>query len=161
MSSLSNNCEESRLLTQTYGWSLIGGGSLDTMADFIGNSRTPLDVITMPDVIYSYGYNLGYGLGFAGPFLLPTYVGSCSFTCSSQDFLAVVQKYGLTYGVGRAGHLGESKLHNFGSDAKEAISCLLGEKGSSKEAAQVDFAIDDLVEAGQQIVRLQRRIGNP
>merc|ERR1740128_1106699 len=45
LSSITNSCEESSFKTQTYGWALIGGGSLDTLADYIGNGRTPLDVI--------------------------------------------------------------------------------------------------------------------
>ena len=103
---------------------MLGGGKLDTLADFIGNSRTPLDVITMPDVIYSYGYNLGYGAGFAGPFLLPTYLGSCSIDCSSADFTNLARRYGLTYGIAGQ-YIGKSKICNFGLDAKQALGCLL------------------------------------
>ena len=38
-----------------------------------------LDMLTMPDVVYAYGYNLGYGFGFAGPYLLPSYLADTSF----------------------------------------------------------------------------------
>ena len=37
------------------------------------------DILTMPDVVYSYGYNIGYGIGFGGPFLLPTYLADTNF----------------------------------------------------------------------------------
>ena len=38
-----------------------------------------LDMLTMPDVVYAYGFNLGYGFGFAGPYLLPSYLADTSF----------------------------------------------------------------------------------
>ena len=131
---------------------------MDTLADYIGNGRTPLDVITMPDVIYSYGYNLGYGVGFASPFLLPTYLGSCSIDCSSTDFTGLAQRYGITNGLAGQ-YIGESKICNFGLDAKQALGCLLQQKGDNKEAAQVDYLIDDLVEAGVQRIKLQKKLG--
>ena len=62
-------------------------------------SRTVEEVLTKPDVIYSYTYNLGYGGGFGAPFLLPTYNPRCSFSCSSSDFHAVVEEYGLSNGL--------------------------------------------------------------
>ena len=127
------------------------------MGDFIGNERTPLDVFTMPDVIYSYIYNLGYSFGFAFTFFLPTYVGECVFDCSSADFNTLAQKYSLNYGLGGQ-FIGESKLCNFGLDAKQALSCLLQQKGNSKEASQVEYLIDDLVEAGVQRIRLQKKL---
>ena len=43
-------------------------------------------------------------------------------------------------------------------DAKQALSCLLQQKGDSKEAAQVEYLIDDLVEAGVQRIRLQKKL---
>ena len=114
-------------------------------------------MLTSPDVIYSYGYNMGYGLGFAGPFLLPTYLGTCSYDCSSADFTSLAQNYGFINGV--AGQfIGESKIHNFGLDAKEALGCLIQQKGGSKEAAQVDYLIDDLVDAGVQVINLERKL---
>ena len=131
---------------------------MDTLADYIGEGRTPLDVITMPDVIYSYGYNLGYGIGFASPFLLPTYLGSCSQDCSSADFTSLAGRYSLTNGLAGQ-YVGESKICNFGLDAKQAIQCLLQHKGDNKVAAQVDYLIDDLVEAGVQRIRLQKTLG--
>jgi len=158
LSSLSLSCEESSLKSQSYGWALIGGGTADTLADYIGNSRTLLSVLTMPDVIYSYGYNMGYGLGFAGPFLLPTYLGSCDTDCSSTDFTSLAQRYGFTQGL-QGQYIGESKIHNFGLDAKEALGCLIQQKGDSKEAARVDYLIDDMVDAGVQVVRLEKRLG--
>merc|ERR1719244_157787 len=156
--SLSVSCEESSLLSQSYGWALIGGGTADTLADYIGNMRNLFDVLSMPDVIYSYLYNMGYGLGFAGPFLLPTYLGSCDTDCSSTDFTSLAQRYGFTQGL-QGQYIGESKIHNFGLDAKEALGCLIQQKGDSKEAARVDYLIDDMVDAGVQVVRLEKRLG--
>ena len=37
------------------------------------------DMLTMPDVVYTYGYNLGYGLGFGGPYLRPSNLADTSF----------------------------------------------------------------------------------
>ena len=157
LSSLSVSCEESYLKSQSYGWALIGGGSADTLADYLGEGRTLLSVLTMPDVIYSYGYNMGYALGFAGPFLLPTYLGSCNTDCSSADFTSLAHKYGFTQGL-QGQYIGESKIHNFGLDAKEALGCLIQQKGESKEAAQVDYLIDDLVDAGVQVIKLEKKL---
>ena len=44
-------------------------------------------------------------------------------------------------------------------DAKQALGCLLQNKGGNKEAAQVDYLIDDLVEAGVQRIKLQKKLG--
>ena len=133
----------------------------------------PTDPFTMPDVLYGYIYNLGYGVGFGGPYLLPTYVGDCDFSCSSRDFLNVVASYSLTEGLAGQ-HIGEAKLNNFGTDAKLALGCIVNAAGDSKEALevekncfrflkinfnfQVENAIDNLVEAGIQRLRLSKRL---
>ena len=96
----------------------------------------PTDPLTMPDVLYGYIYNLGYGVGFGGPYLLPTYVGDCDFSCSSSDFLSVVASYSLTEGLAGQ-HIGEAKLANFGTDAKLALGCIVNAAGDSKEALEV------------------------
>ena len=44
---------------------------------------------------YAFGYNNGYGIGFGAPYLLPTYIGSCSQDCSSRDFVAELTRYGI------------------------------------------------------------------
>ena len=90
----------------------------------------------MPDVMYGYIYNNGYGVGFGGPYLLPTYVGDCDFSCSSRDFLSVVASYSLTEGLAGQ-HIGEAKLNNFGTDAKLALGCIVNAAGDSKEAQEV------------------------
>jgi len=155
--SLSSECEQSRLKTYSYGAALIAGGTKDTVADYIGNNRMPTDPLTMPDVMYGYIYNLGYGVGFGGPYLLPTYVGDCDFSCSSRDFLSVVASYSLTEGLAGQ-HIGEAKLTNFGTDAKLALGCIVNTAGDSKEALGVENAIDNLVEAGIQRLRLSKRL---
>jgi len=155
--SLASECEQSRLKTYSYGAALIAGGTKDTVADYIGNNRMPTDPFTMPDVLYGYIYNLGYGVGFGGPYLLPTYVGDCDFSCSSRDFLNVVASYSLTEGLAGQ-HIGEAKLNNFGTDAKLALGCIVNAAGDSKEALEVENAIDNLVEAGIQRLRLSKRL---
>jgi len=155
--SLASECEKSRLKTYSYGAALIAGGTKDTVADYIGNNRMPTDPLTMPDVLYGYIYNLGYGVGFGGPYLLPTYVGDCDFSCSSSDFLSVVATYSLTEGLAGQ-HIGEAKLGNFGTDAKLALGCIVNAAGDSKEALEVENAIDNLVEAGIQRLRLGKRL---
>ena len=102
----------------------------------MSSSRIPTDPLTMPDVLYGYIYNLGYGIGFGGPYLLPTYVGECDFSCSSRDFLNVVASYSLTEGLAGQ-HIGEAKLANFGVDAKQALGCIVNAAGDSKEALEV------------------------
>jgi hypothetical protein len=118
----------------------------------------PLDVVTMPDVVYGYTYNLGYGFGFGGPYLLPSYLPDCSgFTCSSRDFQAVAAAYSLSQGLAGQ-HVGEAKLANFGVDAKQALGCIVGAAGDNQQALEVTNAIDDLVEAGTQRLRLARQL---
>ena len=157
ISSLKSSCEESYIKTTSYGFAILGGGLGDTLSDYYGNSRSPSDIITSPDVGVSYVYNLGYGFGFAAPFLLPTYNPSCSFSCSSSDFLSLAQQYGLSYGLGGQ-DIGDTKICSFGLDAKQALSCLLQNSGDSKEAAQVESLIDDMVEAGVQRNRLKKKV---
>ena len=77
----------------------MGGGLLDTASDFFGNFRSAEDILTMPDVGFSYVYNNAYGIGFGAPFLLPTYNPTCSYRCGANDFLGVVNDYGLSNGV--------------------------------------------------------------
>ena len=76
------------------------------------------------NLVFPYGYSAGYGIGFAAPFLLPSYLDSCEFDCSAADFSAVIYQYGLQYGV-QGQHIGESKLDNFGRDAKQALRDVL------------------------------------
>jgi hypothetical protein len=155
--SVVSSCEQSSLKTRSYGVALVGGGVGDTLSDYYGNNRSPGDILTMPDVQYSYGFNLGYGVGFGAPFLLPTYVPSCSLSCSSADFVSLARKYGLSYGL-TGQDVGESKIFNFGLDAKQVLSCLLQNKADSREAEKVEFLIDDMVEAGVQRNRLHKRL---
>ena len=131
----------------------------DTLSDYYGNSRSPSDIVTSPDVGVSYVYNLGYGFGFAAPFLLPTYNPSCSFSCSSSDFLSLAQKYGLSYGL-TGQEVGDTKICSFGLDAKQELSCLLQNTRDSKEAAMVESLIDDMVEAGVQRNRLKKKLSH-
>ena len=118
ISGLRSDCQSSRLQTQTYGWAIVTGGALDIAAEQISNDLTA--VITNPEVTYSYGYYAAYAMGFAGPYLLPTYIGSCSFDCSSVDFNTVVNKYNLRNGISYQ-NVGASKLQSFGIDAKQAL----------------------------------------
>ena len=112
------DCRDSRFQTQTYGWAIITGGALDIAAEQIGKDVT--DVLTMPDVTYSYGYYAAYAMGFAGPYLLPTYIGSCSLDCSSADFNTVVNKYNFRNGISQQ-NVGAAKIQSFGIDAKQAL----------------------------------------
>ena len=72
MSSISSDLSASNLKTQHFGWALLAGGAKDFVGDIIGNNRLLTDVLTMPDVVYSYGYAVSYAFGFGGTFLLPT-----------------------------------------------------------------------------------------
>merc|ERR1712117_391396 len=97
--SLADDCQQNYLKTKAFGWSILGGGLLDTASDFFGNFRSAEDILTMPDVGFSYVYNNAYGIGFGAPFLLPTYNPTCSYRCGANDFLGVVNNYGLSNGV--------------------------------------------------------------
>jgi len=155
--SLADDCQQNYLKTKTFGWSILGGGLLDTASDFFGNFRSAEDILTMPDVGFSYVYNNAYGIGFGAPFLLPTYNPTCSYRCGANDFLGVVNDYGLSNGVGsRHGPGGEAALQSFGDEAKLAIGCVVDQRGDSKEAAEIAFLIDDLVTAGTERLRLAR-----
>lgn len=156
IASIKDDCQQSRFQTQTYGWALLTGAGLDIAADYVGESRQPQDIIT-ENLIYPYGYFAGYGIGFGAPYLLPTYIGSCSFDCSSRDFASVVNTYGFRQGVAGL-NIGASKMTNFGIDAKQALSCVIQQTGDSQEAARIDFTIDDIVEAGKQILSLQGKL---
>merc|ERR1712088_63204 len=155
--SLADDCQQNYLKTKTFGWSILGGGLLDTASDFFGNFRSAEDVLTMADVGFSYVYNNAYGIGFGAPFLFPTYNPPCSYRCGANDFLGVVNDYGLSNGVGgRHGPGGEAALQSFGDEAKIAIGCVVDQRGDSKEAAEIAFLIDDLVTAGTERLRLAR-----
>jgi len=156
IASVKADCEQSRFQTQTYGWALLTGAGLDIAADYVGNSRQPQDILT-ENLVYPYGYYAAYGIGFGAPYLLPTYIGSCSFDCSSRDFSNVVNTYGFRQGVAGL-NIGASKMTNFGMDAKQALSCLIQQTGDSQEAAGIDYAIDDMIEAGTQILSLQNKL---
>jgi len=153
IASIKEDLDKSNLRAQSYGWALVAGGFGDSLADYVGNNRVPSDVLTMPDVTYSYGYNIGYGFGFGGPFLLPTYLSDASFGCSSQDFLGLVSKYGFSYGL--QGKIGEAKICNFGIDAKQALHCVLQHSGGYSQAAEIDYLIDDMVDAGVAVTKLK------
>merc|ERR1719228_1045229 len=152
--SISADLHDANVKTQSFGWALIAGGTKDTLSDFIGNNRVLGDILTMPDVVYSYGYNFGYGFGFAGPYMLPSYLSDANLSCSGRDFSAVVSKFGLQH-PGLPSHITLSHLTNFGLEAKLALHCVIQHSGDFPEAAEVDYLIDDLVEAGVQRLALQ------
>jgi len=152
--SIKEDLTSSNLKTQSFGAALIAGGFKDSLADYIDNNRVPSDIITMPDVTYSYGYNIGYGFGFAGPFLLPSYLSDTNLDCSSNDFLRVVSEYGLAYGLS-GNYKGEANICNWGIDAKVALHCVLQHSGDYAEAAEIGYLIDDAVSAGVAATRLK------
>lgn len=153
IATIKEDLAKSNLRAQSYGWALVVGGFGDSLADFVESNRMPTDVLTDPAVTYSYGYNIGYGFGFGGPFLLPTYLSDTNFGCSSQNFLGLVSKYGFNYGL--SGKIGEAKVCNFGIDAKQALHCLLQHTGDYSDAAEIDYLIDDMVDAGVAVSRLR------
>jgi hypothetical protein len=153
IATIKQDLDDGNFRKQSYGFALVGGGVLDSVAEYVENNRNPQDIVTDPVAIYQYGYNLGYGLGFGGPFLLPTYLNDASFDCSSNDFLNLVSEY--QYGYGIPEYIGSTEVVNFGLDAKSALYCVVKHSNDYVEAAQIDYLIDDLVEAGQAIVALR------
>merc|ERR1712088_780285 len=54
--SLADDCQQNYLKTKTFGWSILGGGLLDTASDFFGNFRSAEDILTshlQPDLLLS------------------------------------------------------------------------------------------------------------
>merc|ERR1739844_1444 len=96
IASIKSECVSDRLQTQTYGWALLGGGTLDIAADWYGENRQPADILG-ENLVFPYGYSAGYGIGFAAPFLLPSYLDSCEFLCSHLPVRAAVRSAGPAY----------------------------------------------------------------
>ena len=157
VTSESTKCRRLYLDSQAYGWTQLAGGVLDTLADYASNSREPLDIFTEPDFMFNTGYNMYFGVGSAAFFLLPSYLPSCSFSCSSNDFVTLVRDYSFVHGLADQ-HVHELDLFNFGLEVKVALRCLLKQKMINKQAAMVDDMIEDLLDAGKQIIRLQKRL---
>ncbi|XP_023343370.1 uncharacterized protein LOC111712856 [Eurytemora carolleeae] len=109
-------------------------------------------MLTMPDVVYTYGFNLGYGFGFGGPYLLPTYLADTAFTCTPVKFLNVLNKYGFSSGLNSQVKI--DQIQNFGVDCKQALHCLLQHSGGYSEAAEVEYLLEDLQEAAAQYIAL-------
>merc|ERR1712117_482320 len=45
IASIKSECQSDRLQTMTYGWALLGGGTLDIAADWYGENRQPADIL--------------------------------------------------------------------------------------------------------------------
>ena len=106
-------------------------------------------------VLYSYGFLGTYGVGFGAPLLagLP----DDEVSCGSSDFLKMVSEYGLEYGV--SGYLSQSygsgataaalssRVGEFDLLVRSAINCVLSQEDSYSEAAEVAWALDELITA--------------
>lgn len=154
IASIKEDLDSSNIRKQSYGWALVAGGLGDSLGEYVENARNPQDIFTTPAAIYQYGYNIGYGLGFGGPFLLPSYLNDVKFDCSSEDFVALVNEYQYGYGIPQ--RVGSTELTNFGLDARQSLHCVLQHSGDYVEAAQIEYLIEDLIEAGQAVVTLRQ-----
>ena len=84
---------------KTQGWSIVYAGTQDIWGNYVGNDYQILDT----EQLYLYGFLFFYGLGFG----LPALVGNPPLPpidCSSENFQASVEKYGLSYGPSHLVH---------------------------------------------------------
>jgi hypothetical protein len=151
------SCKQSSLQKQSYGVALIGAGLGDTLTGYLEGNHSHTDVLSISKDHFKDVYNLGHGFGFGFHYLLPSFLPKCSLTCSSADFISLIKKYGLSRGLTGL-EFRDSKIANFGLDAKQVLGCLFNRKGYNKEAARLEYLIDDLVEAGLQRNRLQEKL---
>ena len=152
----------SNLKKRSQGWAILVGAAKDIYSDWLINNRTKFDAtggvfgvgnIESP-VLYSYGFLATYGVGFGGPLLagLP----DDEVSCGSADFVNLVGKYGLEYGV--SGYLTQygsgataaalsSRVAEFDLLVRSEINCVLSQEDSYTEAAEVAWALDELISA--------------
>ena len=129
----------------------------DTLTGYLEGNRWHIGVLSISKDFLKDVYNLGHGFGFGFHYLLPSFLPQCSLTCSSADFTSLIKGYGLSHGL-TGQEFRDSTIANFGLDAKQVLGCLLKKKDDNKDAARVEYLIDDLVEAGLQRNRLQEKL---
>ena len=145
---------ESLLKAQTQGWSIVVASWKEIISDYISNNRTFTNFGGV-STLYSYGFIFSYGIGFGFPLLLG--LPDVELACGTYDFKKLVEQYGLNYGVGsyfpnHNGALGNTlstRVSEFDLLVHTKLNCIIGREVESIEAAEVLWALDELVSALQ------------
>lgn len=138
------------------GWSIVVGSWLDILSDYL-TSDTSSGTFGVVSNIYSFGVKGFYGVGFGFPLLLG--LPEETLSCSVDDFYNLLNRLKLKNGLRELFSSGmsivsvRSVVSEFDILVRAKLGCLLDFDSEIAEAADVAFAIDDLVAA------LQLRIG--
>ncbi len=173
----------SNLLGYSQGFSIILASIFDIAEDYVNNNRTlgnfggtieneDGDIVTNVAVgtslttLYDHGFLGLYGLGFG----LPLIVGRPSdrLDCNSGDFTEVVREFGFEYGIapylgsGAASYGGgletaqlSSRICEFEIVVNSRINCILSREDDNEEAAEVVWALEELITAMNSRVALE------
>lgn len=140
------------LLRVTQGWSIVIASWKDIISDYVSNNRSTSD-FGGPATLYKYGFLSTYGVGFGFPLLLG--LPDDTLSCDSYDFVKLAEDYGLSYGVASYfpshnhaldNSLG-SRVSEFDLIAHAKLDCVLSHADNHQEAAEVQWALDELVAA--------------
>lgn len=136
----------------TQGWAIVVGSWKDIASDWVINNRT-FNNFGGDATLYSYGFLATYGIGFGFPLLLG--LPEKNLDCDSYDFHALVQQYGLDGGIGGyydSAYKGNnlilpSQIKEFELISQAKLCCILKEESNYLEAAEVKWALDELIAA--------------
>ncbi|TRY75001.1 hypothetical protein TCAL_04944 [Tigriopus californicus] len=142
---------KTRLKRITQGWSIVFASWKDIYSIYLFNNRT-LSTVTTSD-LYIYGFLGSYGIGFGYPLLLG--LPKANLPCDSHSFSTLLDRYGLSYGVSafmpyqsQSESLSlSSRIAEFDLLVRTQISCILVEEGQYVEAAEVNWALEELITA--------------
>lgn len=129
----------------TQGWSIVAAGIKDIFGNYVNNDYQ----ITSTGQLYNYGFLFFYGLGFG----LPALVGNPPLPpidCGAENWVATVDKYGLSYGptnlVSQFGvKSARSLINEFDTFVRLELACILEEEDNCESAAEVKWTLDNLV----------------
>lgn len=146
------------LKKRSQGYAILLGAAKDIYSDWLINNRTLRDLQAggdAPGVLYSYGFLATYGVGFGAPLLAG--LDDEELICGSYDFSNLIDKYGLNYGVASYYDYGghdhalsaslESRVSEFDLLVRTKLDCVLGKEDDHLEAAEVVWALDELISA--------------
>ena len=154
IAAIESSTSESNFKARTQGWAILIASWKEIYSLQILNNRTLTDVGGI-ETLYTYGFLGAYGAGFGLPLLLG--LPDVELTCGADDFNTLVKQYGLNYGVGSyfPSHnhaLGSSlstRVSEFDLLAHAKLDCIIGKEDDSIEAAEVLWALDELISALQ------------
>jgi len=134
------------------GWAIVVGSWLDMASDYFINNRTASNY-GGPTNIYTYGVKGFYGVGFGFPLLLG--LPEEKLSCGPDDFIILLDKFQLTNGLYELFSSGisfvsiRSIVGEFDILVRSSLGCILDFDSEVPEAADVAFALEDLVKAIQ------------